>query len=42
MEDGFSFMLSYLQMASFFVHVEAFNQQESMIFWQFVSVAGCM
>ena len=42
MENGFSFMPNYLQIASFFVHGETCNQQESMIFWQFASVAGCV
>ena len=32
MENGLSFMPDYLQMASFFVRGETFNQQESMIF----------
>ena len=31
-------MPNYPQMASFFVHGETFNQQESVIFWQFASV----
>ena len=32
MENRFSFMPNYLQIASFFVHGETCNQQESMIF----------
>ena len=40
MENGFSFMPNYQQMASFFVHGETFDPQESLIFWQFASVAG--
>ena len=40
MENGFSFMPNYLQMASFFVHDDNFNQLESMTLWQFTSVAG--
>ena len=32
MENGLSFMPNYLQIASFFVHGETYNQQESMIF----------
>ena len=42
MENAFSFMPNYLQMASCFVHGETFNQQESMMFWQFSSLAGCV
>ena len=42
MEIGFIFMPNYLQAASFFVHGETFNQTESMIFWQFAIVAGCV
>ena len=42
MENVFSFVANDLQMASFFVHVENFNQQESMIFWQFASGADCV
>ena len=46
MENRFSFMPNYLQMASFFVHREAFNQQESMIFgnlqvWQVLCEFSC-
>ena len=40
MENGFSSMPNCPQMASFFVHGETFNQQESMIFWQYASVAA--
>ena len=29
-------------MSSFLVHGENFNQQESMIIWQFASVTGCV
>ena len=32
MENAFSFMPNYLQMASFFIHGKTFNKQESMIF----------
>ena len=42
MENGFNFLLNYLQMASFCVNGENFNQEESMIFWQFASAAGCV
>ena len=35
-------MASYLEMASFFVLGETFNQQESTIFWQFANVADCV
>ena len=41
MENGFSFMTDYLQMASFVLHEETINQQESMTFCQFARVAGC-
>ena len=30
MENGFSFMPDYPQMASFFMHGETFNQQDSI------------
>ena len=42
METAFSFLSIYLQLASFFVSGETSNQAESMFFWQFASVAGCM
>ena len=40
METAFSFMSICSQMASFFVNEETFNETESMVFWQFASVAG--
>ena len=29
-------------MASFFIHGETFNHEESVIFWQFASLATCV
>ena len=42
METAFRFMPSSLLTASFFVNGKTFNQTESMSFWWFVSVAGCV